>query len=202
MRSQALPRCAVIFAVLVSQGMAAPAARRAVATQAEAVRIIRQAAAAPRPGGEFSRLVTHAAELLDSLASEIPPAPELERELRAMAVDLRGSAAATPSPFSPDPSLRLLERVAARLRATDLPFQGSYSQPKVEEPAYGGHASAMGPPPSAPSKAPARPSPVQFEAVPGLLEKTYCGGRTKDSLLESGGSGVALFDYDGDGLLD
>jgi len=45
-----------------------------------------------------------------------------------------------------------------------LPFQGSYTQPKVEEPAYGGHASAMGPPPEA---APARggPSPVQFEQV-------------------------------------
>src|SRR5262249_10333555 len=80
--------------------------------------------------------------------------------------------------------------------ASAVPFQGSYSQPKTEEPAYGGHASAMGPPPAAPAVA-GGPSPVQFEAVPGLGEKAYCGGRTKDSLLESGGSGVALLDYDG-----
>src|SRR5438477_1209906 len=82
-----------------------------------------------------------------------------------------------------------------------LPFQGSYTQPKVEEPAYGGHASAMGPPPEA---APARggPSPVQFEQVRVPMQKTFCGGRTKDSLLESGGSGIALLDYDDDGKLD
>ena len=92
--------------------------------------------------------------------------------------------------------------MAARLRGTDLPFQGSYTQPKVEEPAYGGHASAMGPPPTGPPAGPPRLSPVKFEAVPVPMEKTYCGGRTKDSLLESGGSGVALFDYDGDGRLD
>ena len=45
-------------------------------------------------------------------------------------------------------------------------------------------------------------SPVQFEEVPCISTKTFCGGRTKDHILESGGSGVALFDYDGDGWLD
>ena len=49
---------------------------------------------------------------------------------------------------------------------------------------------------------PARPRPCQFEEVAGLPAKTYCGGPTKDHILESGGSGIALFDYDGDGLLD
>ena len=92
----------------------------------------------------------------------------------------------------PDEVLRLLGRVQARLRGgTDLPFQGSYTQTKVEEPAYGGHASAMGPPPDVPS-ARAGLSPVRFEAVPALSEKTYCGGRAKDHLLESGGSGERL----------
>src|SRR5947207_3103607 len=59
----------------------------------------------------------------------------------------------------------------------------------------------MGPPPEA---APIKggPSPVQFEALPVPMRKTFCGGRTKDSLLESGGSGIALLDYDGDGKLD
>src|SRR5258705_7525831 len=84
---------------------------------------------------------------------------------------------------------------------TILPFQGSYAQPKVAERVYGGHASAMGPPPEAAS-AKGQPSPVQFEEVRGLTEKTFGGGRTKDHLLESGGSGIALLDYDNDGLLD
>ena len=86
--------------------------------------------------------------------------------------------------------------------AQDLEFQGSYTQPKIAEPAYGGHASAMGPPPTAVPPARLDTSPVQFEDVPCLTTKTYCGGRTKDHILESGGSGVALFDYDGDGRLD
>ena len=46
------------------------------------------------------------------------------------------------------------------------------------------------------------PSPVQFEEVPCIATRTFCGGRTKDHILESGGSGVAMFDYDADGRLD
>jgi enediyne biosynthesis protein E4 len=90
---------------------------------------------------------------------------------------------------------------------SDLPFQGSYSQAKVAEPVYGGHGTAMGPPPD--FRAPAASAhsdpfvaPVQFEEVDCITTKTFCGGRTKDHILESGGSGVALFDYDGDGRLD
>ena len=45
-------------------------------------------------------------------------------------------------------------------------------------------------------------SPVDVRGGGRLTTKTYCGGPTKDHILESGGSGVALFDYDGDGLLD
>jgi hypothetical protein len=86
----------------------------------------------------------------------------------------------------------------------DLPFQGSYSQTKVAEAVYGGHGAAMGPPPDfrRSESDPLAASPVQFEDVPCITTKTYCGGRTKDHILESGGSGVALFDYDGDGWLD
>ena len=47
-----------------------------------------------------------------------------------------------------------------------------------------------------------RPSPVAFEEPARLPTRTWCGGPTKDHILESGGSGVALFDYDGDGRLD
>ena len=43
---------------------------------------------------------------------------------------------------------------------------------------------------------------VTFEQGAQLAGKMYCGGPTKDHILESACGGVALFDYDGDGLLD
>jgi hypothetical protein len=196
-------RSAVLLAVLLSLGLAAEP-RQAIETQAQAVVILKRAAAvSSRQGNEFSTLVKEAAGLLDGLAaSGTALTPELRKELSAAAADLRRQADAPVGRFSPEASLRLLEKVGAHLRQAELPFQGSYTQPKVEEPVYGGHASAMGPPPEARTSSNAGSSPVQFEAVPGLTEPTFAGGRTKDSLLESGGSGVALFDYDGDGRLD
>lgn len=185
--------------------MATPEGKRPIETQAQAVDLIKKAAdAAARQRSEFPELVKQAAALLDALtASGAALTPELQqKEISAAAADLRRQADAPASRFSPEASLRLLERVGAHLRQANLPFQGSYTQPKVEEPVYGGHASAMGPPPEARTTANAGPSPVQFESVSGLTEATFAGGRTKDSLLESGGSGVALFDYDGDGRLD
>jgi hypothetical protein len=87
--------------------------------------------------------------------------------------------------------------------ALGLTFQGSYSQTKPKEQAYGGHASAMGPAPAnAPSPADGGPVPVTFEEGAHLPAMMYCGGPTKDHILESACGGVALFDYDGDGLLD
>ena len=44
--------------------------------------------------------------------------------------------------------------------------------------------------------------PVTFDVGAQLPWKMYCGGPTKDHILESSCGGVALFDYDGDGLLD
>jgi hypothetical protein len=46
------------------------------------------------------------------------------------------------------------------------------------------------------------PVPVTFDVGAQLPWKMYCGGPTKDHILESSCGGVALFDYDGDGLLD
>jgi hypothetical protein len=89
--------------------------------------------------------------------------------------------------------------------ALGLSLQGSYSQAKPKEPAYGGHASSMGPAPTAPPSMATEdsvPSPVTFEVAAQLPTVTYSGGPTKDHIIESGGNGVALLDYDGDGLLD
>ncbi|HSQ50726.1 MAG TPA: VCBS repeat-containing protein, partial [Nitrospiraceae bacterium] len=88
--------------------------------------------------------------------------------------------------------------------ALGLTLQGSYSQSKIKEPAYGGHASAMGPAPAAaaPSGGDPNPSPVAFEVAAHLPTRTFGGGPAKDHILESVGTGVALLDYDGDGRLD
>jgi hypothetical protein len=124
---------------------------------------------------------------------------DLQRQARALRDDRAGGPAAL------DACRALLDRVGAALAPT-LDFQGSYSQSKPKERAYGGHASAMGP---APAPAPADSATaaaidvaVEFVERVRLASKTYAGGPTKDHILESAGSGLALVDYDGDGLLD
>ena len=59
--------------------------------------------------------------------------------------------------------------------------------------------------PAAPNLEPSVPLAPRFvNAAPqaGLTALLYCGGVSKDHLLESTGSGVALVDYDGDSRLD
>ena len=90
--------------------------------------------------------------------------------------------------------------------ALGLTFEGGYSQSKVKDPVYGGHATGMGPAGPGPAGGPAAmapvASPVTFEETGSLPVTTYSGGPTKDHILESGGNGIALLDYDGDGRLD
>jgi hypothetical protein len=177
-----------------------------------AAALLKRAAAAPADRAR-NQLLVEAADRFEGLAAEVSAVlpQDLVKELRQAATTLRNHARRRPPvtpAFAADPFLKLLERVAAVIGPElpgDLAFLGSYSETKVAEPVYGGHASAMGPPPdvrtagSAPSTI---ASPVQFEEVPCIPAKTFCGGRSKDHILESGGSGVALFDYDGDGWLD
>jgi hypothetical protein len=182
--------------------------------QREAIALLKRAAASPANSAASKQLFTDAARQFESLVAEGSANPallpeDLRKELRQAARTLRKPLDGPPSasPLSTARFLALLDRVAARLASDplgDLAFQGSYSQTKVAEPVYGGHASAMGPPPDlrASGSTATITSPVQFEEVPCISTKTFCGGRTKDHLLESGGSGVALFDYDGDGWLD
>jgi hypothetical protein len=201
---------------------AASTRARLVELQREAADLLTQAAGAGVGPDGVQRLLGEAARRLEALSMEpdhragstaaaaLPAVLRAEmaraaRELRD-AIETRHDES---RPFDARPYLDLLERTRAQLEgeiALGLGFQGSYSQSKPKEPVYGGHASAMGPPPLPPplaeDAATGSPSPVQFEAVPALAARTYCGGPTKDHILESGGSGLALLDYDGDGRLD
>ncbi len=134
--------------------------------------------------------------------------PELRAEVRRAARDLLDASRSASNPrVDTRPFLALLERVRTQLEgevALGLTFQGSYRQTRAKETVYGGHASAMGPAPADPGSLDedAAPSPVTFEEGARLPTRTYCGGPTKDHVLESAGNGVALVDYDQDGRLD
>jgi hypothetical protein len=190
-------------------GAASSGRARLLQLQREAADLLQRAAGA-RIGDEGRRLLGEAARRVEALSAE--PELALRAELRRAAGELRGAAQPRPEEtwhFDAGPYLDLLGRTRAQLEqeiALGLGFQGSYSQSKPKDPAYGGHASSMGPPPVAVSLAEdtavGPPSPAQFEEVPALAARTYCGGPTKDHILESGGSGLALLDYDGDGRLD
>ncbi len=194
---------------------------RLLALQRDAVTALQQAAQVGAPADQVRRALLDASRSLEALSGPDPQTPRppphqpstaldpsVRRDLRRAASELaalasgnlRDVAAAT------GPVLALLERARAQLEADvalGLTFQGSYSQTKPKDPVSGGHASAMGPAPAnIPSPEDGAPVPVTFEVGARLPTKMYCGGPTKDHILESACGGVALLDYDGDGLLD
>jgi enediyne biosynthesis protein E4 len=187
---------------------------RLLALQREALTRLKQATHANASVDEARKALSEAASRFEALGAESSTetrAVTLDRALRsellkAASALVEASKSDAPGRFDSAPHVALLERVRAQLDgqiALGLTLQGSYSRTDAKEAAYGGHASAMGPPPS-PDPASEGPtsSPVVFEEGAQLPTRTYCGGRTKDHILESAGNGVALFDYDGDGLLD
>jgi enediyne biosynthesis protein E4 len=207
-----LPLC--LAAVAHSGSSEPPSADqvRALSLQKDAVQRLREGARAAASGdaAAFALALGDAAQKIEALIEAVGGLPDSERvALRDTATGLRVRAKTGPKGYSPDADLAVLDRVGYRLRggtAVELVFEGSFARTppgKLEEPAYGGHATAMGPPPA---EAPATSSPdhaVRFDTVRGqLTEKTYGGGPSKLHLVESGGNGVALIDYDGDGLLD
>ena len=189
---------------------------RLVGLQREAVTLVRKAGRADTPAAERGEAWRDAADRLSALGAEPPagatgPPPALDPDLRAAlraAADTAGRAASDPAARTDAaPILAVLERARVRLEgevALGLTFEGSLSQSKVKDPVYGGHATGMGPAPTPPPAGGAGPvtSPVTFEEPVRLAARTYDGGPTKDHILESSGTGVALLDYDGDGRLD
>ncbi|HET6960740.1 MAG TPA: CRTAC1 family protein [Vicinamibacterales bacterium] len=187
----------------------------------QAVAQLQQAARPGAPADQVRRALLDASRTLDALSAGPDPGaapatasartrldPSLRAELGRAAATLRTLAAGDIRTVASatGPALALLDSVRARLEgevALGLPFQGSYARTNPKDPAYGGHASAMGPAPAnVPSPEDGAPVPVTFEVGAQLPTKMYCGGPTKDHILESACGGVALFDYDGDGLLD
>jgi hypothetical protein len=190
--------------------------------QRTAVNQLQQAAREGAPPEQVRRALVDASRSLEALGAEPPStaapgttsvkppiAAELRSDLRRAATELTALSGGDIQRVasSTGPILALLEKVRTQLEgevALGLTFQGSYSQTKPKEPVYGGHASGgMAPPPAnPPSPEDAAPVPVTFEEAARLPTKVYCGGPTKDHILESACGGVALLDYDGDGLLD
>jgi enediyne biosynthesis protein E4 len=190
---------------------------RLLELQRAAVGQLQQAVREGAAADQVQRALLDASHGLESLGAEpdsaagpsvTPPldAP-LRAELRRAASELTAIAPGDRQRVASSVGrvLALLEKVRSQLEevALGLTFQGSYSQTKPKEQAYGGHASAMGPAPAnTPTPEDGAPVPVTFEEGTHLATKVYCGGPTKDHILESACGGVALFDYDGDGLLD
>ena len=213
----------MLFAVVctavavTSQAPSAPERARLLALHGEAVALLKEAARADAPSDPGStgacRRRTPARSAGRRSGRERPGrrriAPARAGGAGRAATGARELAAAAQAGagarFDTGPVLALLERVRAQLEgevALGLTFQGNYSQTTAQEPVSGGHASGMGPPPGPPPADDDAPSPVSFEEGPRLPARSCCGGPTKDHILESGGSGVALVDYDGDGLVD
>ena len=184
---------------------------RLLAIQRDAVALV-ESARPDAPWEATRRALSDAAAMLLALGAEpaapgaTAVAPDLREGLRRAARELTdASQSIDPKRVDTARILALLERARVQLEgevALGLTFQGSYSQSRPKEQAYGGHASGMGP---APGPAPADDgleSPAVFEEPTRLPARTFAGGPTKDHILESAGNGVALVDYDGDGLLD
>jgi hypothetical protein len=189
---------------------------RLLALQREAVSLLKRAAQADAPIDDRRQALRDAGQRFEALGADpdervtsesekaLRLAPALRAELRRAAVELAAQTSGEPR-IDQSPFLSLLERARVQIEgevALGLSFKGSYSQTKPKDPAFGGHASAMGPAPAPIPTDDASPSPASFEEAARLPTKTYGGGPTKDHILESGGNGVALLDYDGDGRLD
>ena len=209
-----LPACLAAAAPSPTAPPSATDRARAIRIHKEAVERLRDAAKASATGdaSAFAHALRETAGKIDALIAAATWLPASEKDaLRRTAAGLRTRAEGAPERYSPDADLAVLDRVGYRLRGgtdVELVFEGSFARTEpgeLQEPAYGGHATAMGPPP-APPPAAAGPEPdhaVSFDPVRGqLTEATFGGGPSKWHLVESGGNGVALLDYDGDGRLD
>ncbi len=175
-------------------------ARQMSATYRQAVAQLERSEASSATTAVRRAALHELAESLDGMAAPPVASPareQLATDLRRAAAALREVSAGEERPGEDIGAARRERRVdAASLRALldrvrvavegevalGLSFQGSYSQARVREPVYGGHASAMGPAPAAPPTPVAGaggPSPVTFHERAQLPTRTWNGGPTK-----------------------
>jgi hypothetical protein len=200
----------LILALVVGVPQGQDARSPLVTAHREAVALVTRAARPDTAGDARRNAIRDAAARLRALGVDAPASPfdaGLRQALRRAADTLAATAA--DGRVDAAPILALLERVRVVLEgevALGLTFEGGFSQSRVKDPVYGGHATGMGPagPGPATGSGPtgAAPSPATFEVGAAIAARAYSGGPTKDSILESSGNGIALLDYDGDGRLD
>ena len=138
---------------------------RLLELQRKAVAQLQQSTRDGASADQVRQALLDASRSLEALGTDPPPPPpsgppaiapldaSLRAELRRASAEITALASGDLRRVSSStgPVLTLLERVRSQLEgeiALGLTFQGSYSQSKPKEPAYGGHASAMGPAPA------------------------------------------------------
>ena len=175
------------------EGATADLVKRALLDASQALEMLAAAPAAGATGG-----AAPAPPLPPALRSELHAA---STELTAVANgDLRRVTDAT------RPTFALLDKVRSQLEGgrarAGVPRQLQPDEAEgagVRRSCVGDGAGAGEP---ADHRTTARPCPSRSRKARICQPRTYCGGPTKDHILESACGGVALFDYDGDGLLD
>jgi hypothetical protein len=185
------PALALVFGLATLYSLAAQQAtpRPVAALRRDAAGLLKRAEAASAGSVAAKQAFNEAADLLEQIPARTPSADD-QKAVRDASAALRARARGDSAPpFSAAPLVALLDRIEIQDTPTPGPgleFQGSYTHSTPKEPAYGGHASAMGPPPTE-APHPTVTSPVTFDEIRCISAKTYCGGRTKDHILESGG---------------
>ncbi len=125
--------------------------QQALQLQKEAVQALREAAKAGSKGDQdgFARAAREVAKRIDQILASVSSLRQSDREtLTRTAAGLRARAESGPEGYSPDADLTALVDLGYRLRtpSTKVLFEGGFAKPGVEEPAYGGHATAVEPP--------------------------------------------------------
>ena len=174
-----------------SSAATGPERSRLLGLQREAVSLLQQANAA----NDWRKSLLDASRQLEALGAEPGPGATSTSLIAVSAArraasrrgrardDRENNAAGThgPPPRPLPPTAREGAAAARRRGRAGLDLPGKLSaRRRRRSPAYGGHASAMGPAPAPPpSPDDGSPSPVTFEEPARLATKTYCGGADK-----------------------
>lgn len=207
-------RAALLVAIAL-QSFSGQSEDRRVSYQREAVRLLEEAleAAENKSRAVLAAHLRLARRQIEFLLEATPADSRPEREQLVRLANRCGDLAEAEPNADLIPQLQncieQIRKLPLGKGPRDLAFTGSYVASPLSAPQEGGHAASGRPAPPPISSlddlkqiSPGRLSGIRFELVDSGFARTYCGAEEKVHLLESGGSGVALFDYNNDGLLD